>query len=75
MRKFVGTLVLLAAVVIGIGIYRGWFEFSASHDSATDQRSIQLNIDENKVKSDAEKAREKANEAGDKVKEGIPKDK
>jgi predicted negative regulator of RcsB-dependent stress response len=69
MRNLIVTLVLLAAIVIGVGIYRGWFTFSSSHDSGTDQRSIQLNIDENKAKSDAEKVKEKASDAGTKVKE------
>jgi predicted negative regulator of RcsB-dependent stress response len=75
MRKLLGTLVVLAAVVIGIGFYRGWFTFSTSHDSGTDQRSIHMNIDENKVKSDAEKAKEKASEAAGKIREHGPEDK
>jgi len=71
MRNLIVTLVLLAAVVIGVGIYRGWFTFSTSHDSGTDQRSIHMNIDESKAKSDVEKVKEKASEAGSKAYEKV----
>ena len=60
MRKFLGTIVLLAAVLIGVGWMRGWFDISTQ--SADDKTNIEFRIDKEKIKQDAEAAKEKARE-------------
>src|SRR5882724_9309551 len=51
-------LVLLLAVAVGgVGYYRGWYNVATAPNPETGQRSIQVNIDEDKVKSDAQKAK------------------
>jgi hypothetical protein len=68
MRRLLVVLVLVIAVVVGVGYYRDWFHFS-TRGAGTDQPGIEFNINKDKVKSDAEQAKEKAGEAGDKAKE------
>ncbi len=60
MRKFLGTLVLLAAVVVGVGWMRGWFDINTQ--SVDDETNIEFRIDKEKIKQDAEAAKEKARE-------------
>lgn len=60
MRKFLGTLVILAAIVVGVGFYRGWFDVST--DDQSSETNVELKIDKDKIKQDAEAASEKARE-------------
>ena len=60
MRKFLGTLVILVAVVAAIGFYRGWF--GVSTEDQPGETSVELKIDKSKIKQDAEAASEKARE-------------
>jgi hypothetical protein len=58
MARFVGVLVILAALVAGIGFYRGWFTFGS--ESADGKTHINLTVDKDKVKSDVNAVEEKA---------------
>lgn len=60
MRKFLGTLVILALIVAGVGFYRGWF--GVSTDDQPGETNIEVTIDKDKIKQDAEAASEKARE-------------
>lgn len=60
MRKFLGTLVILAMIVVAVGFYRGWFGVSAEDQPG--QTNVELKIDKNRIKQDAEAASEKARE-------------
>ena len=60
MRKFLGTLVILGVIVAVVGLYRGWFGLSADDQPGT--TNVELTIDKNKIKEDAEAASEKARE-------------
>ena len=60
MRKFLGTLVIFALIVAGVGFYRGWFGVSA--DDQPGETSVELKIDKEKIQQDAEAASEKARE-------------
>jgi hypothetical protein len=64
MQKVLIVLVLLLAVVIGLGFYLGWFGFSTSRDPETGKSGVQFNIDQNKIKSDAQRARERVTGSG-----------
>jgi hypothetical protein len=58
MRKFLGTLVILATIVAVVGIFRGWF--SVSTEDQRGEKNVELRIDEDKIKQDAELASEDA---------------
>jgi len=60
MRKFLGRLVILALIVVGVGFYRGWFDVSVNDQP--DQTNVELTIDKKRIKQDAEVASEKARE-------------
>jgi hypothetical protein len=60
MRKFLGTLVILALIVAAVGFYRGWF--GVSTDDQPGETNIEVTIDKDKIKQDAEAASEKARE-------------
>lgn len=60
MRKFLGTLVIVVAAIAALGWMRGWFDIATvSEESET---NIELRIDKDKIKQDAEAAKEKARE-------------
>jgi hypothetical protein len=68
MTRFLGALVLLAAVIIGLGWYLGWFHFSTT--TGDDQKThIDISVDQNKIRGDVEKANDKLRETGQKAKE------
>ena len=67
MRKFLGTLVLLASIVAGVGFSRGWFDVSTDDQPGT--TNVELKIDKEKIKQDAETAAEKARELADQSKD------
>ena len=63
MRKFLGTLVILAVIVAGVGFYRGWF--GVTTDDQPGETNVELKIDKERIKQDAETASEKARELAD----------
>jgi hypothetical protein len=59
MRLFMFIIVLLV-VVAGVGFYRGWFTFTTEHKDGQDNKvGVKVEIDKDKIKSDAEAARNK----------------
>jgi hypothetical protein len=61
MRKFLLVLVLLVACVIGLGFYLGWFAISTAKETPG-KTGVNVTIDQDKFKSDTERARQKAKE-------------
>lgn len=71
MKRFLLVLLLLVVAVVGLGFYLGWFRLSTEH---TDQSTnIQITVDNNKIREDEERAKEKLHEAGQKVKQRVGK--
>jgi hypothetical protein len=79
MRKLCAVLVVLAILVVGFGFYRGWFTLSSPSPADGDKVNVNLTVDRDKMKEDAEtvkkkttdltgQATEKANEPGDREK-------
>jgi len=67
MTRFLGVLVLLVAAVVGLGFYLGWFHFSKNSD---DQKTnVTITVDQDKIRQDEEKAKEKVRDIGHNVKE------
>ena len=58
MGRFLFVLVLLAAGVIALGYYMGWFNVSTTRDPGG-QTNIKVNIDEKRIASDADRATDK----------------
>jgi hypothetical protein len=64
MRNLFFVLVLLAGGVLVLGFYRGWFSVEKTHDPESGRQGIQFEIDQNKIKPDIEKAKQKIGSVG-----------
>ena len=65
MKKLLGVLLGLVIVLGAVGFFRGWFSVS-SMDEGTDT-NINLRIHKERIKEDADLAREKAGELGNRI--------
>ena len=65
MRKFLGTLVILFALLVMVGYVRGWF--SISRESQDQELHLQLKIDRMKIRKDTRNAKEAAREIHDNI--------
>lgn len=63
MRKLLGTLVVLAIIVLSVGYFRGWF--TVTKESHQNETNVQIKVDKGKIKEDADKAKEKAQQTID----------
>ena len=72
MLKVFLTVIVLVAIVIGLGIHFGWFEFWTKGSAKDDkQLTLGVDVDTGKIKEDAQAAKQKAQELGATVKEKI----
>lgn len=69
MRRLSSFLIVLVILVIVIGFYRGWFTLSGGRESNGNRIDVNLAVDPDKVKQDAETVKEKASEFSGKAKE------
>lgn len=54
--KILGAIVLVLAIIAGVGFYRGWFRVASNN---TDTNSnITLNVDKGKIQDDRDAATE-----------------
>jgi hypothetical protein len=65
MKKLLGVLLGLAIVLAAVGFFRGWFSITTT-DEGTDT-NVNLRIDRQRIKEDADLAREKAGELGSRM--------
>ncbi len=70
MRGFFFTLVLLTAVVLGLGFPLGWFHVSARHDASSDDIRVTFDINRGKIEQDVKKARAQIDQAAQRVAAG-----
>jgi hypothetical protein len=68
MRTLLVILLLLVVCVVGLGFYLGWFSLSTSRDPNTGRSGVNLTIDQDKMKGDVKKAKEKVTGGGDSAK-------
>jgi len=54
MKSIILMLVLVAAGVVGLGLYLGWFEFSSGSDDS--KANVQFSVDKDKIREDKDKA-------------------
>ncbi len=59
------TVLITLAVVVALGFYLGWFNFSSHNDRG--QPNITLSVDKNKIESDKDKVVDKVEGLGRKV--------
>ena len=69
---FAKVLVVLVLCVVGFGFYRGWFALSSpARDAESNKVNINLSMDGDKVKEDAEMVKDKTAELTGKASEGV----
>jgi hypothetical protein len=72
---FVMVLLVLILCVVGIGFYRGWFALSSNGpDTGSGKVNINLTVDPDKAKQDADKVKDKVTELGDRAREAVKSD-
>jgi len=60
-RIIIGVLVVLTLCVVAFGFYRGWFVLSSpSSGTGSNQVNVNLTVDPDKVKADAESLNQEA---------------
>src|ERR1043166_7875540 len=59
MRKTLLILLVLLVLVVGVAFYLGWLAISASHDSEAGRTALQFVIDQNKIRGDIQKVKDK----------------
>ncbi len=69
MRRLLAVLVVLVAVAIGVGLYRGWFQFSPG--GGEEKTGPSITVDREKLKADTDKAKAKVEETVQKTKEKV----
>ena len=64
MKRLRTVLAVLAILVVAVGFYRGWFTLSSTSSNAESHKvNVNLAVDPDKVKSDAETVTDKASQA------------
>jgi hypothetical protein len=63
MRNLLVVSLLLVVAVVGVGYYLEWFTFSTSRDPETGRPAAHISVDQDKMKADAQKAKQKVNAA------------
>jgi hypothetical protein len=72
MRKFLWTLIVLIAIVVGVGFYLGWFVGSIDRNADGDGKiTVSLDINPAKIWGTTQKVAQKAEQVGHDVKDKI----
>jgi hypothetical protein len=78
MGKLLAVVLVLVIAVVAVGIYLDWFHFSTGREKDSGKIDVNMTIDQEKMKADAEKAKEAAKDLGaqakDKIEDGKAKD-
>ena len=67
MRGFLCLLLLLAVGIGGVGLYRGWFQVSTQ--KTEDKSTVSISMDQNKIKEDEGKVKDRLQDLGHQVKD------
>jgi lipopolysaccharide biosynthesis regulator YciM len=69
MARMLLVLVLIVAVVAGLGFYMGWFHFSSGSDG--NSAHITVSMDKGQIQKDKDKAVDKVQDLGHQEKEKV----
>lgn len=70
MKTLFTLLFVLAVILIGLGFYRGWFTLSSPEaDNGSNKVELNLTVDQDKMKEDANAVKDKALELTDGTKD------
>ena len=61
------VLLVLLLCVIGIALYRGWFVLTSRSQDESSKVEVNLTVDPDKAKEDAEKVKDKTTELGERA--------
>lgn len=62
MKTLLGILFVLVLVAVGFGFYRGWFTVSSSETNQGNKVNLNLELDPDKMREDADEVTMKAKE-------------
>jgi hypothetical protein len=69
MNRFFIVLVLVAAGIVGLGFYQGWFHIES--EKADGKSNVTLSMDKGKFQQDRKIAQEKVQDVGNKMKDKV----
>jgi hypothetical protein len=69
MKRLIGAIAITLAIVAGVGYYLGWFQFSTNQSG--EKSNLEITVDKQKIRDDAEAAKKKAEELKDRAKQTI----
>ena len=69
MAKSLLAIFLLVAVLVGVGLYRGWFHFSSERKDG--DASYTVTVDQDKMKDDEARANKKLQDVEDRVRQKV----
>ena len=67
MKRLLIVLLLFAAIVVGVGFYRGWFGFTSEKDDAN--AKVTFSVDRDKLEADRNTALQGAQDLGRQIKD------
>jgi len=70
MKRLFVLVVLLVAITAGLGFYLGWFHLTT--ETTAGNTNITVTVDKDKIHDDKERAKDKAREVEQKVKDKAP---
>ena len=71
MKRFRLYLIVLVIIGVGLGFYRGWFTVSGGREPVTHKVDVNLTVDTDKVKADAETVKHKTAELTGRTTQGV----
>lgn len=69
MKKPLPWLIILVLVIVGVGLWRGWFTVSRVPEPNSNKFDVKVRVDPDKVKEDIETVEEEAKELVGKAKD------
>ncbi len=67
MKNLVFILLVVVVVIAAVGFYQGWFNFSSSSSNQGNKSNINLEVDGDKIREDADAVSKKAAELTERV--------
>ncbi len=67
MRGFFGALLVLFLIVLGVGLYLGWFSFTVDRNAEGQKTGVSFNVNRQQVGRDYERAGQTMKDLGKKI--------